>query len=100
MELIERTDPRFRSIPLFRCAYVWRDLFDRAKSRALDSDCFVVPDENGYTGAVVAYAESELMMFVKKEFRKFKVSPVQHDEDGVYIAHVEPRVLGWPLLNP
>jgi hypothetical protein len=99
MELVERTDPRFEYLPLYRHAPTWRHLFGRASARALDRDCFVVPDENGYTGTVLAYAESELMMFVKKEFRRFKVSQIQREEDGVYTAHVEPRVLSWKLLN-
>jgi hypothetical protein len=60
----------------------------------------VFPDENGYTGTVLSYEEPELTMFLeKREFGRFKVSPVQR-EDGVYIAHVEPRVLSWQSLRP
>lgn len=98
MELVERTDRRFEHLPLYRHADCWRHLFDRASGRALDNGCFVSRDENGYTGTIFAYSEPELVAFVEKEFRRFKVSSIQ-PEDGVYIAHVEPRVLGWKLLN-
>jgi hypothetical protein len=95
MELVERTDPRYNHLPLYRHACTWRLYFDRIKARALDSECLVFPDENGYSGTVLAYEESELTTFVeKKEFGRFKVSPVQR-EDRSYVAHVEPRVLSW-----
>jgi hypothetical protein len=98
MQLIERNDPGFGTAVLYRCAYVWRILFDRACGRALNSTCFVVPDESGYTGTVLGQSESDLTAFVKNEFRHFKVTPV-HVEDGMYRVHVEPRVLSWKPLT-
>jgi hypothetical protein len=64
----------------------------------LDSECEVFPDANGYTGTVFGYTEPDLVAFVEKEFRRFKVSSIQPEDSG-YIAHVEPRVLSWKPIN-
>jgi hypothetical protein len=98
MQLIERDDPGFGTAVLYRCAYIWRLLFDRACDRSLNSNCFVVPDETGYTGTVFAQSESDLTTFVKQEFRRFKIAPV-HVEDGMFAVHIEPCVLGWKPLR-
>src|SRR5208282_2102420 len=96
MQLIERNDPGFGSAVLYRCAYVWRGLFDRAAGRAFASNCSVLSDDNGYTGTVVAQFESDLIAFARKEFRRFKMTTPTQSQDGTFAVHVEPRVLSWP----
>jgi hypothetical protein len=98
MELVERTDPRFGHLPLIRHADSWRYLLDRASERALDNRCSVSREANGYIGTVSADTEVDLVAYLEKEFRRFKVSSIL-PENGGYIAHVEPRVLSWKLLN-
>jgi hypothetical protein len=91
MQLTERNTVAFSYSP-YLDADNWRILFERGCQR-LDKtlSCDVVEvDDNGYSGRVWAYTESDLAE-IKKAFPRFQLTLACLD-NGVYCVHVYPRI--------